>query len=270
MSRTCSPEGTGRLAPRGGTRIRQQGLSLVESLIGLTIGLMVIAAALATLLLSRGASVSISELSQLQQQGSYALRMIGVQLRQAGSLDLAPTAAGRFAFNGSFVGFGGGPTVVSGTDGAGSASDQVSVSNQPSTELASHRRDCLGTEVHAGDRIDSTFFVRNEQLYCRGLAPQAQAIIGNVADFQVAYRVRTASGTQAMTATEVAQAQAWSSVSAIEICLDLQGNEGGSPVAGTYLTCRRDSNGALASAQRAGRIHLIYRNVFDLRTQGLR
>jgi len=58
-------------------------LSLVELLAGMAVGLLVIATSFSTLLLSRSAAASISDLSQLQQQGSHALHVIGQQLRQA-------------------------------------------------------------------------------------------------------------------------------------------------------------------------------------------
>ncbi|SCK52526.1 type IV pilus assembly protein PilW [Variovorax sp. HW608] len=248
-------------------RVRQKGASLIELLVGLTIGLLVIAAALGTLLISRGSSVAITEMSQLQQQGSYALRVIGVQFRQAGSVELMQAASGAYAFSSAFTGFGGGPTVVTGKEGANGLPDEVSVSNQPSAVLATQRRDCLGRET-TGDRMDSTFFVRNAQLYCRGSDPKAQAIIGNVADFQVSYRVKTDAGTQSLAADKVKAANLWSSVSAIEICLDLQGTDNSNPQAGTYQTCRVDGSGTPVRASRDGRIHLVYRNVFNLRTQG--
>jgi type IV pilus assembly protein PilW len=269
-----SPESRPRPTCRKTSRHRQQGVSIIELLVGLTIGLLVVAAALGTLLISRGTSASVTDMSQLQQQGSYALRVIGMQFRQAGSIEVIKTPAALYAFDDHFVGFDGGPTVVTGSDGANGLADKVSVSNQPSTVLATQRRDCLGTEVTTGIRMDSTFYVDKGQLYCKGTAQGQgaapnQPVIGNVADFQVSYRVQTASGTQAMTATAVEAATLWPSVTAIEICLDLQGAEGSNPNLGSYQTCQLDSKGAAARASRAGRLHLVYRNVFDLRTQGL-
>jgi len=265
----CSPESAPRLSHRGNPRSPQRGVSLIELLVGMTIGLLVITAALGTLLLFRGASTSVSDISQLQQQGSYALRVIGVQFRQAGSVELIQTL-NLYSFSNVFVGFNGGPTVVAGADGIDGGPDQVSVSNQPSTVLATQRRDCLGTEVTTGTRMDSTFYVQDGQLYCKGMAKQAQPIIGNVADFQVTYRIKTDAGTQAMTAAAVDEAKVWASVSAIEVCLDLQGNERGNPQVGaTYQTCQLQSDGTPKRVSRSGRIHFVYRNVFDLRTQGV-
>ena len=78
MRRACQPP-----SPR-----LQQGLSMIELLVGLTIGLMTIAVAIGTLMISRQVSGSVSEASQLQQQAAQAFRSIAQQARQAGSLRL--------------------------------------------------------------------------------------------------------------------------------------------------------------------------------------
>ena len=49
---------------------------------------------MATLIVSRGVSGSVSDASGIQQQGAYILRTIGQQLRQNGSLYLNPDPAG--------------------------------------------------------------------------------------------------------------------------------------------------------------------------------
>ncbi|MDR0258920.1 MAG: prepilin-type N-terminal cleavage/methylation domain-containing protein, partial [Comamonas sp.] len=69
-------------------RLRQQGFSLVELMVGMAVGLLVMAAASVALLASRNLSVTVSDASHLQQQASYVLRIIGLQLRQAGGLHL--------------------------------------------------------------------------------------------------------------------------------------------------------------------------------------
>ncbi|MET1115508.1 MAG: prepilin-type N-terminal cleavage/methylation domain-containing protein, partial [Comamonas sp.] len=70
------------------SRRLQQGLTLIELLVGLTIGLMTITVAIGTLMISRQVSGATGEASQLQQQAAQAFRTIGQQARQAGSLRL--------------------------------------------------------------------------------------------------------------------------------------------------------------------------------------
>ena len=73
----------------------QKGVTLIELMVGITLGLLVIATATGALMASRGISSTVSEATTLQQQASYAFRVIGQQIRQAGSmqLDLNPNIA---------------------------------------------------------------------------------------------------------------------------------------------------------------------------------
>ena len=73
----------------------QQGASLLELLVGILLGLLVIGAAISTLMVSRATSGTIGDISQLQQQGSYAMRVMGTQFRQAGSIDITSASPAR-------------------------------------------------------------------------------------------------------------------------------------------------------------------------------
>ena len=245
------------------TTRRQRGASLVELLVGLTVGLMVIAGALATLDTARSTSASISDLNQLQQQGSYALRVIGTQIRQAGSVEPVQDAHNNlFSFKDAAGAATASPVIsaVSGTEGGNAGTDAVSVSHQQAS-TASQGRDCLG-ELIGGLRAEGTFFVDNAELKCK-TSRKNQALISNVADFQVWYRVRTApDATQRMTADQVKAAALWLSVKSIEICLHLTGNQGGHPGSANVKDCLGKST------PRKGRLHLVFHNVFDLRSQG--
>ena len=68
----------------------QRGLTLLELMVGVVIGLLVVAVATAALMVSRSVTGTVSDASQIQQQGAYAMRVIGNQLRQAGALYLNP------------------------------------------------------------------------------------------------------------------------------------------------------------------------------------
>ena len=71
----------------------QRGLSLVELLVGLLLGMLIIAVALGALMASRAVSGTVSDASQLQQQASHIFRVMGRQIRQAGSLRLLLSSA---------------------------------------------------------------------------------------------------------------------------------------------------------------------------------
>jgi len=241
----------------------QRGVSLVELLVGIVVGLLVVTAASGSLLLASGTTTTVSELNQLYQQGAHALRIIGTQVRQAGARDLRfDPATGRHAID-DFPGLDARGLAVSGTDGARDRADQFSVSHQPAS--ASTARDCLGTVVTAR-HMDSSFEVVGQDLRCRA-GSTAQPMISNVAQFQLRYRVTTSDGTRSLPAAEVEALQLWRAVSAIEVCLDLQGNASSHPRSGDYPSCLRDGAGGFASAPRDGRLHVVFRQVFDIRSR---
>src|SRR5574344_762034 len=66
----------------------QIGLTLMELMIGLAIGLLVVAVATAALMGTRSVTGTVSDISGIQQQAAYVMRTFGTQLRQAGSLYL--------------------------------------------------------------------------------------------------------------------------------------------------------------------------------------
>lgn len=267
-----------------GTQIKQRGLSLIELLVALTIGLLVIAAAIGTLAFSRGVSGTVSEASRMQQQAAYALRVIGVQVRQAGSIELTkiPGSVG-VVFSSAFNGFNHGGTTVTGTEGLLGASDLISLSSErpvyegPGERTDTGDRNCVGSTPPSGmARIDTTLFVAlstltdKQELKCS--TPKAdggidtQPLIDDVAGFQVVYRIQTpaAGGFEVLRlkADEVTKALLWPKVKAVEICLDLQSESSNLPESGSYTNCNGES------VARNGRLHLVFRNVFDLRTQG--
>lgn len=63
-------------------------------MVGMAIGLLVVAVAMGALMVSRGISGTVSDASGIQQQGAYILRVIGQQLRQTGLLYLNPDPTG--------------------------------------------------------------------------------------------------------------------------------------------------------------------------------
>ena len=257
--------------PHTGQRRRQRGLSLVELLAGMAVGLLVIATSFSTLLLSRSAAASISDLSQLQQQGSHALHVIGQQLRQASSLEpWRDEATGLHAFGAETAEPGDAAPSVSGTEGAGGTPDSVSIGyargRWPAGSGAPRnwaQYDCDGTNVENQDhdKVRAVFSLDAKgQLMCRGMKT-SQPVISNVADFQVDYRVDSGAGIRHMDASAVQGANLWHAVTAIEVCLDLRGDEKGPQATGSYRSCAGDPR------PHSGRTHLVFRNLFHLRTR---
>ena len=266
----------------------QHGVTLIELMIGITIGLVTIAVAIGSLGISRGISGSVSDASQMQQQAAYLFRVIGQQARQAGSIRLnlafgqnAPAtidAADLVAFETTFDRVN---TTVSGTDAPGANEYQLSLGYQNYTEStfagatdASFFRDCLGQQPSAAI-VESGFrFVRpagatSGELSCAGANDVAQPMLNNVADFQVRYLVQVGAATgnptiQYRTAAQVGTN--WNTVFGTEVCLELVGSEVIDTAGATY----RDCNWTIGAAEtsRGNRLRMVFRNTFQIRSQG--
>ena len=259
-------------------RRMQAGLTLVELLVGVVIGLMTIAVALGALLVSRGVSGSVSDASFLQQQAAHALRVIGLQARQAGSvrLNLAPggvaDALSPVAFEVVFDRAQ--DTIGSDSDdsvrlGYQNYTEQVVGSATPQSLL----RDCLGRAV-TGDVVLSAFRLRQAEgeatgeLVCEVADGDVQAVIGNVLDFQVRYLVqeRDAAGNTSIRRADADAVSDWSQVTGLDVCLELQGEERVDTAGATYRGCGWQTGAA--PTPMGDRMRLVFRNSFQLRSQG--
>ena len=282
---------------------QQYGVTLLELMIGLAIGLLVVAVAMGALMLSRGISGSVSDASGIQQQGAYTLRVIGQQLRQAGSLYLNPDPKNNASTDPlSAVVF---ETKANAHDGGNSFDQTDTISGNASTLTTGFRRyadrvfltdninsvdvlarNCVGAPaykknatVNADERVESIFAFDSTKgsLQCGGNGVAAQPITQNVAQFQITYLAQTAANgsMQYRKGSDMPTAStdpAWRSVQGVQICLVLYGNESISMPAGSSYT---DCDGkavditTLTDIKRKNRMHLLFRNTFQLRSQGL-
>lgn len=289
----------------------QSGVTLIELLVGITIGLLTIAVAMGALMVSRGVSGTVSDASEIQQQASYAFRVIGQQLRQAGSLKLklaaakiegdpSPPLVGEpVAFETDFVStldastFSLATDTLSGLDTPGTGDYKLTTGYRNYTEPVytaaseqSLQRNCLAGQGSAA-LIQSRFVLNaaTNELRCDGNG-QVQPIVRNVANFQVRYLVQSAAGTGSPSLRYVNAATVgapgttgWAQVFAVEVCLVLYGNESidipgptaAAPQQGTYTDCDgvTDINMITLPAPRTRRMHMVFRNVYQLRSQGL-
>lgn len=257
----CSPEPGACHRRARPVRQASRGVTLIELLASMTLGLLVILAAVGTLVVARGASASVGDISQLQQQASYALRVIGLQLRQAGAIDPAMDAATQlFSFASTYTGYGATFAAVHGSDDVQGARLSTSTTVAPLLPNTQNR-DCIGNRPTT-DKIEATFWLEKGELRCAPTPSTVQSLIQNVAGFQVNYRVLNGADSQVLNAKQVEAAQLWASVKAVEICLDMQGTEKMPDAGSSYPDCQG------VPRLRNGFVHLVYRNVFDLRVAG--
>lgn len=279
-------------------RARQQGVTLLELLVGIVIGLMTIAVAMGALIASRGVSSSVSDISQLQQQASYAFRVIGSQLRQAGSLrlNLAPAknegdpidSIDPVAFETAVDGFNPATDSIFGINAPSADEYKLTVGYRNYTEQLFNKsasesmlRNCLGqTGSDARVRSQFRFDADTRELRCAG-EDEAKPLVKNVANFSVRYLHQTDPSPFGNPQIKYVNASAldatqWGQVTAVEVCIVMFGSDTTNMPAGTtYSDCPAD-DGTITkidmtqlAAPRKNRVHMVFRNVFQLRSQGL-
>lgn len=240
---------------------RQAGFTLVELMVGLTIGLLVAIAAMGSLIFTQISSKSVGDSTRMQQDAATIFRIAGFHLREAGAVRIIAATPGteNVVFTASFNGFGTTGFAITGTEGAAGAPDVLNISHDIAPELDA--RDCLGNAPAAGAvRIDNSFAVNNQaELTCTGTSALvgAQPIALGVEDFQVTYGVRTGGSVQFFSANGILS---WDSVESVRICLQMSGETAGNPNPTVAIV---GCNGAAAAAD--GRIRRVFRNTFNLR-----
>ncbi len=273
------------------------GLSLVELLIGMAIGLLITAVALGSMLISQSISTTTSESTALQQDASNALRIIGLQIRQAGSvaLNLQPdisapmeTEALRPVIFEHLLGIPTDPSSpinpVASPLVVKSTGDSIQINYENFTEYlhrkssgasnngnASQLKDCLGqnqSNHSLSKTISSTFFLRDSQLMCTGVAGTPQPVISNVKNFSVRLLLSPSTGTTSQSQYATPQSFRsgvfdWKDARAVEICLELESpNLRVTDIGMQYQKC----NGQ-RQAQR-DRLIVVARQIFNIRSHG--
>ena len=283
----------------------QRGVTLIELMVGIAIGLLVVAVAMGALMVSRGVTGTVSDASGIQQQGAYAMRLFGQQLRQAGSLRLhrnpgtvvaadlylapvafetqATSATSLYSFDATKS-----EQIISGT----AAPVTLVVGYRRYTEPTfisatdvSPSRNCLGGPADSSnhERLESTFWVSSKnELRCAGNPNPAlaspptdtdgQPVLQNVANFQVRYLVQNnTAGNPTLSQVDASGVTNWAQVQAVEVCLVLYGAEAMDlPAGSNYTDCDGTAvDMSTLTGVRARRMHVPFRNVFQLRSQGL-
>ena len=138
------------------------------------------------------------------------------------------------------------------------------------------QRNCLG-ETNSDALIQSRFRLDTTEnvLRCAG-SGAAQPFAENVANFQVRYLLQDSTTTPGSPQIRYVNASGvggnWNRVQGVEVCLALYGAESIDMPAGSSYT---DCDGTTAvdmttlTGKRAKRMHMVFRNVYQLRSQGL-
>ena len=265
-------------------RTSQRGATLLELMVGITIGLLTVAVALGALMVSRGVSGTVSEASQLQQQASYAFRVIGQQLRQAGSRQLDPETEpdvhAKFyePIKNVPVDFSG-VTPVSGKDNPGTGEYALEINYQNIREFTVLEptdgeyqiRNCLQKKAEDSAKNPDPMIVSkfkhnatDATLVCAGGSGAAQPIIQNVKDFTIQYLTQATDGTPSAAPTyqyvsATTAGSGWLKVYAVQVCLELEGTERIDTAGAKYIKCDG------SEVDRGNKLRMVFRNTYHIR-----
>ena len=258
---------------------KERGATLIELLVGLTIGLLTISVGLGAIMVSRGVTTTVSDTTTLQQQASYAFRVIGQQLRQAGGRPLNaaadPRAAATFVQPPGVSLSSSQPIAGLDTPTASqfiislryvNASESIYPSPPSSTPIEGYlTRDCLGSN----SGIASVPIVINElrkngtDLECSNSTGNVQPIISNLVDLRIRYLQQKLNladkQPQFRYASAANLAPKWHEVYGIEVCLELEGEQIIDTVGASYTKCDG------TTATRGNKLRMVFKNIFHIR-----
>ena len=227
---------------------QQRGLTLVELMIALALGLLLIAAVGAVYLGSNQTYRVAQDSARIQEAGRYGLDLIGRSLRQAGYADIpfAPTAA-KSAFAG---------TPVRGVNSACPSGSPVTDIVTVQYDGIVGEQDCQAENIVANDIVQHTFFIQDATLRCDAVrnsaaptpptaCPATDAgaeLLPNVEDLQIVYGIDTTGDLSADRYTETPGN--WAQVVTARLCLLVRSENEGIASSQTYFNCA----GALGTA----------------------
>lgn len=239
----------------------ERGASLIELMVGLTIGLLVVMAALGTVTFTNTTAAAVSDTVRLNLQAQSVFDTLGRHLRQSSSHTMTATG-----LNG----------VITFQNGLAPGASAVAINNAGQL-MVSHGTQiptavpafapsavipgCLGVVPAAGVFLSvNTFSAAAGVLSCsEGIAPQP--IADNVEAFVTRFGTRNfiTNNIQYLPAAAVIN---WQDVEAIEVCLQLSGDRTNTPNLATYNNCQ-----GVAVQTVDGRLHRVFRRVFTVRPE---
>ena len=207
----------------------QTGLSIIEFMVAITLGLILLAGITQIFLTNKNTFNITDSLGRLEENGRFAMEILAQNVRMAGYQDPGEDLPPPFySADESDT-----PCVSANTyctnDGGGNTSDRIAVRFNPRDN-----KDCTGTLTT--ETIANVFWVQDDPanndlptLYCRGYTPgtgwiaAAQPIVPGIENFQVLYGVASGAGTAGVpdkyvTATQISSSE-WAKVKSVRIAV---------------------------------------------------
>ncbi|MBA4288527.1 MAG: hypothetical protein C0439_06025 [Pseudomonas sp.] len=220
-------------------RRTQIGLSIVELMVAMALGLLLMTGVVQVFLSSRQTYAANEAMSRMQENGRFALEFMARSARLAGYVEPVYAEARPVALvRPSCTGLPGSiPTELCTTTGAGNSSDSIGFVFQPPIQDGA-RRDCLGNSIAENNMLLINHYsiipataTSQAALGCRAYkfnqttgswtsGPQAQELISGVDSLQVLYGINTSgdarSANQYVSADRVTN---WNNVRAVRIAV---------------------------------------------------
>jgi type IV pilus assembly protein PilW len=242
----------------GGPRQVQRGASLIELLVGIAIGLLVVLAALGTVVYTSASAGAVTDSVRLNLQAQAVFDTLGRQLRQSSSHTMSATGLnGVITFQN---GLAPGTAAVSEVAGELRVRHSTNVPNAvPAFAPSAALPGCLGGNPGPGVLLSVNRFSNAAGLLRCDEGGGAQPIAENVEMLLTRYGVRNALTGNLQYAPAAAVVD-WQAVEAVEICLQLQGDRLNNPNLAVYTNCQ-----GVATPVADGRLHRVFRRIFTVR-----
>ncbi len=249
----------------------QQGFTLVELMIAMTIGLIILLVIGTIFTSNRQAFRMQEDNAHIQESGRFALEIIGRSIKQAGNAEI-PFTGFKVAFTG---------VAITGTDGAAGTADTITVQYDGVAGDTSCSTTIDAAEVAAGRTIIQNHFnldAANAELQCEGTneatpgipgpSPIGDVILENIEDLQIWYGIDTTgdqSANQYITAPATFADPLWEQVVTTRVCVLIRSEKTNVVVSttGTYLDC----NGVAIAVPADGRLRRAFTGTFNLRNR---
>lgn len=243
---------------------REAGLSLVELMVALSIGLLLTVSVGTILSGSLQIFRAQSESARIQESGRFLMDTLGRQITQAGYAAISTDYSDpKLAFTGTPIN-GEHGLVATRTDERKSGSDYLAVSFDAST-------DCQGNAVADGTARNEFYLNSNEELVCASGGGTPEVMADGVESFQVHYGI-DADGdysvdrykAQPVSNSDPALDE-WTKVRTVRVCVVVRAiSQGTSPTAQRYEDC----SGVTQTAPDT-RLRRILSATFQLRNRGI-
>ena len=249
---------------------REAGLTLVELMIALALGLLLVGSVGAIYLGSNQSYRTAEAGARIQETGRYALDLLGRSLRQAGYANVPSNpAAAMPTFSGTPI---------------KSVSTTCPSAFTVQYDGFAGEKDCQADTITAGEVVQHTFFIRDGSLRCDAIrnttAPTpptscpgdiGDVLLDNVEDMQILYGIDSASDQSAD--RYVATPTDWTKVVTARVCVLVRSDaQGVAPSGHTYFNCAGALGTAPDDASRFStaadtRLHRAFVATFTLRNR---